>query len=74
VFRVLYFVIPFSIAISIMGTREFWLNVVVPWQKRRRLNGNGNGNCAPAAEATAPKPTPQPAPAAVAQPIKRRQA
>jgi glycosyltransferase 2 family protein len=74
VFRVLYFVIPFSIAISIMGTREFWLNVVVPWQKRRRLNGNGNGNCAPVAEATAPKPTPQPAPAAVAQPIKRRQA
>src|ERR1700756_3302205 len=74
VFRVLYFVIPFSIAISIMGTREFWLNVVVPWQKRRRLNGNGNGNCPPAGEATAPKPTPQPAPAAVAQPIKRRQA
>src|ERR1700757_1297887 len=74
VFRVLYFVIPFSIAISIMGTREFWLNVVVPWQKRRRLNGNGNGNCAPAAEATAPKPTPQPAPATSAQPIKRRQA
>jgi uncharacterized membrane protein YbhN (UPF0104 family) len=38
VFRVLYFVIPFGIAISIMGTREFWLNVVVPWQQRRRLN------------------------------------
>src|SRR5215468_2392010 len=47
VFRVLYFVIPFSIAISIMGTREFWLNVVVPWQKRRRLSGNGNGACGP---------------------------
>src|SRR6516162_219835 len=47
VFRVLYFVIPFTIAISIMGTREFWLNVAVPWQKRRKLNGNGNGNCAP---------------------------
>lgn len=38
VFRVLYFVIPFSIAISIMGTREFWLSVVVPWQERRRPN------------------------------------
>jgi glycosyltransferase 2 family protein len=40
VFRVLYFVIPFGIAISIMGTRELWLNVVVPWQERRRPNGN----------------------------------
>jgi glycosyltransferase 2 family protein len=38
VFRVLYFVIPFGIAISILGTRELWLNVVVPWQQRRRLN------------------------------------
>jgi glycosyltransferase 2 family protein len=36
VFRVLYFVIPFSTAISIMGARELWLNVVVPWQERRR--------------------------------------
>jgi uncharacterized membrane protein YbhN (UPF0104 family) len=40
VFRVLYFVIPFGFAISIMGTRELWLNVVVPWQQRRRPNGN----------------------------------
>ena len=38
VFRVLYFVIPFGVAISIMGTRELWLNVVMPWQQRRRLN------------------------------------
>ena len=38
VFRVLYFVIPFATAISIMGTRELWLNVMVPWQQRRRLN------------------------------------
>jgi uncharacterized membrane protein YbhN (UPF0104 family) len=38
VFRILYFVIPFGISISIMGTRELWLNVVLPWQKRRRLN------------------------------------
>jgi glycosyltransferase 2 family protein len=38
VFRILYFVIPFSIAITIMGTRELWLNVMVPWQERRRAN------------------------------------
>jgi hypothetical protein len=38
VFRILYFMIPFGIAISIMGTRELWLNVVLPWQKRRRLS------------------------------------
>lgn len=38
VFRILYFMIPFGIAISIMGTRELWLNVVAPWQERRRLN------------------------------------
>jgi uncharacterized membrane protein YbhN (UPF0104 family) len=40
VFRVLYFVIPFGTAISIMGTRELWLNVMAPWQERRRLNGS----------------------------------
>src|SRR2546421_8523411 len=39
VFRVLYFLIPFSISISIMGWRELWLNVMLPWQERRRLNG-----------------------------------
>src|SRR6266702_1853882 len=39
VFRILYFLIPFGISISIMGTREFWLNVVAPWQERRRLAG-----------------------------------
>jgi hypothetical protein len=38
VFRILYFMIPFGISISIMGMRELWLNVVVPWQDRRRLN------------------------------------
>jgi uncharacterized membrane protein YbhN (UPF0104 family) len=37
VFRVLYFLIPFGTAISIMGTRELWLSVVLPWQERRRL-------------------------------------
>ena len=24
----------------VMGTREFWLSVVRPWQKRRRSNGH----------------------------------
>src|ERR1700726_671772 len=38
VFRVLYFLIPFGIAISVMGTRELWLNVVLPWQERRKLH------------------------------------
>src|ERR1700704_5619282 len=38
VFRILYFLIPFGTAISIIGMRELWLNVVVPWQERRRLN------------------------------------
>jgi hypothetical protein len=63
VFRILYFLIPFGIAISIMGIRELWLNVVVPWQKRRRLNE------------TFPAPTavPQPLEGRGAQPAKRRQ-
>jgi uncharacterized membrane protein YbhN (UPF0104 family) len=38
VFRILYFLIPFGISISILGTREFWLSVVQPWQERRRLS------------------------------------
>jgi uncharacterized membrane protein YbhN (UPF0104 family) len=37
VFRILYFMIPFAIAIGIMGMRELWLNVVRPWQIRRGL-------------------------------------
>src|SRR6059058_244072 len=36
-YRMLYFVIPFGLAISIMGARELWMNVVEPWQERRRL-------------------------------------
>jgi len=80
VFRVLYFVIPFTIAISIMGTRELWLNVVLPWKQRRRLSGNGN--CGPSSSAktipskTSSSPAPQatntPVPAtAVVKPFKR---
>jgi glycosyltransferase 2 family protein len=38
IYRVLYFMIPFGFAISIMGMRELWLNVVLPWQERRRLS------------------------------------
>jgi glycosyltransferase 2 family protein len=38
VYRILYFLIPFGVAISIMGARELWLNVVLPWQERRRLS------------------------------------
>jgi uncharacterized membrane protein YbhN (UPF0104 family) len=37
-FRLLYFFIPFTIAITLMGIREFWLNVLGPWQQRRRDN------------------------------------
>jgi glycosyltransferase 2 family protein len=68
VFRVLYFVIPFTLAISIMGLREFWLSVIVPWQERRRPNGRS---------ATPPpttSSTPAPATAAVPQQMPRRKA
>jgi uncharacterized membrane protein YbhN (UPF0104 family) len=41
VYRMLYFMIPFALAITIMGARELWLNVVQPWQRRRLINGNG---------------------------------
>ena len=72
VFRVLYFVIPFAIAISIMGMRELWLNVVVPWQDRRKTNGDGNDNCVPMIAAQPPgQPTGVPAPAKVTQSVKR---
>jgi uncharacterized membrane protein YbhN (UPF0104 family) len=47
VFRILYFLIPFSIAISIMGTRELWLNVVQPWQERRKANGIDTSSAVP---------------------------
>jgi len=66
VFRILYFLIPFSISISLMGTRELWLNVVKPWQERRRLHELSE---------TFPAPTavPQPLEGRQAQPAKRRQ-
>ena len=43
IYRVLYFLLPFGIAISIMGIRELWLSVVKPWHEKRA----GNGNCHP---------------------------
>ena len=53
VFRVLYFVIPFGIAISIMGVRELLLNVVQPWQERRRL---GEKHDVPSSATPVPQP------------------
>lgn len=37
VFRMLYFVIPFGLAVTVMGWRELWLNVMKPWRERRRM-------------------------------------
>src|SRR3981189_2542594 len=59
VFRILYFMIPFGIAISIMGTRDLWLSVVIPWQeRRRRLNevSPSPGEAPEVAEVKAPLP------------------
>jgi hypothetical protein len=39
VFRLLYFVIPFMISITIMTLRELWQNVIQPWRNRRKANG-----------------------------------
>ena len=36
IFRMLYFFIPFAIAITIMGVRELWLSVILPWQQKRK--------------------------------------
>lgn len=35
IFRILYFLIPFALAIAVMGLRELWLSVVLPWQRRK---------------------------------------
>src|SRR6202011_1060274 len=66
--RILYFLIPFGISISIMGTRELWLNVVKPWHERRRLNENFPTS------ASAPAAGPQSLEGRRARPVKRRQA
>src|SRR3954468_11144063 len=59
-YRVLYFVIPFMLAITILGMRELWLNVVQPWREGREAEAET------AAEAEA-----SPA-AANVRPLKRR--
>ena len=61
VFRILYFMIPFSIAISIMGTRELWVNVMMPWRERRRLSElNETFPAAAVAEPVNNRQSPQP--------------
>ncbi|MDO8980916.1 MAG: YbhN family protein [Afipia sp.] len=37
VFRILYFLIPFATSITILGIRELWLSVILPWQQSRKL-------------------------------------
>lgn len=61
VFRILYFMIPFAIAITIMGVREIWLNAVKPWQRSRAA---AEGCCEAEAQA----------PAVAAVPVQKRQA
>jgi hypothetical protein len=34
-FRILYFMLPFAVAIAVMASRELWINVMRPWQQRR---------------------------------------
>jgi uncharacterized membrane protein YbhN (UPF0104 family) len=59
-YRVLYFVLPFMLAITILGMRELWLNVVMPWREGRNAEADAE------AEAEA-----APA-AAIVRPLKRR--
>src|ERR1700709_44549 len=48
-YRVLYFVIPFVLAITILGTRELWLNVVQPWRKGPEEEAEAEAEAPPAA-------------------------
>lgn len=41
VFRLLYFIIPFALSLTIMASREIWMNVIEPWQRRRRAMAAG---------------------------------
>jgi uncharacterized membrane protein YbhN (UPF0104 family) len=59
-YRMLYFVIPFMLAITILGMRELWLNVVQPWRERRKAEAEAE------AEAEVSTTT------AIVQPLKRR--
>jgi len=44
---VLYFVIPFMLAITILGMRELWLNVVRPWQEGRKAEAEAEAEASP---------------------------
>jgi hypothetical protein len=46
-YRMLYFVIPFMLAITILGMRELWLNVVQPWRKGREAEAEAEAEAAP---------------------------
>jgi uncharacterized membrane protein YbhN (UPF0104 family) len=46
IYRVLYFMIPFVLAITILGMRELWLNVVKPWQQGRDAEAEATGAAA----------------------------
>src|SRR3954471_23098085 len=59
-YRMLYFAIPFLLAVTILGMRELWLNVVRPWQQGRN------------AEAEAEAETEVASAAAIAPPVKRQ--
>ena len=77
-FRLLYFVIPFSIAISIMGTRKFWLKrggaLAGTAQDDRQLQLRAGRRREPAgANNPATKGKPVAATATVVHPVKRFQ-
>ena len=36
IFGLLYFILPFAIALGLMAAREIWANIVMPWVRRRR--------------------------------------
>jgi uncharacterized membrane protein YbhN (UPF0104 family) len=57
-YRVLYFVVPFMLAITILGTRELWLNVVQPWRQGRKAEAEAEAEATPVS--------------ATVQPLKRR--
>ncbi len=40
VFRMLYFIIPFAVAVTIMGSREVWLNIIAPWTRKRSVGAS----------------------------------
>jgi hypothetical protein len=61
--------IPFGISVSIMGTRELWLNVVLPWQERRRLNEACSGSAAVPLKG---RPSLQPVQSLTSPPVKSR--